>query len=146
MKNSSLRQRCEMMTVTSGKSKAARTVYLAVSKKDVPRGIKRYHVHPPAEIPPCNTCHDTKGKSATYKRIIPTRANCTTGKCHPEIGTGEVLHGPIGAKVCVFCHNPHGSLLPKEISRAGADLCISCHHYDNKLLSELLFLLAESFL
>ncbi len=113
--------------VKSQKSEVIRTVYLADSRRKVPKGIKRYYIHPPAEIPSCDTCHQLKGKSPSHKRILPTKANCTEGDCHPKIGKGEYVHGPLGAKVCVFCHNPHGSMLPNEISRSGADLCISCH-------------------
>ncbi len=131
-----LKQGKNRIIVSSGKSKVERVVYLAVSRKGIPRGLKRYHVHPPVEIPPCNTCHELTGKSASYKRVFPTKANCTDGKCHPKIAEGEYVHGPLGAKICVFCHNPHGSIRPNEISRAGADLCISCHQEEKKIYDE----------
>ena len=120
------------ITVKSEKSNAQRRVYLAVSSREVPKGLKRYHVHPPVEIPSCDTCHQAKGKTHPYKRVIPTKANCTEGKCHPDIGQGKYVHGPLGAKICVFCHNPHGSVMPNEISRSGADLCVSCHQEAQK--------------
>jgi predicted CXXCH cytochrome family protein len=123
--------------VKSSESKAERTVYLALSKKGIPRGLKRYYLHPPMELPSCNTCHELTGKSASYKKVLPTKANCTDGKCHPQIGKAEYTqgHAEVG-KICVFCHNPHGSVLPNEISRAGADLCISCHQEEKKIYDE----------
>ncbi len=127
-----LKQGKNRIIITSRKAKAERTVYLAISEKDVPRGLKRYHVHPPTEIPTCNTCHELIGRSASYKKVFPTKANCTTGNCHSKIGKDEYVHGLLGAKVCVFCHNPHGSLLPNEISKAGGDLCISCHQEEKR--------------
>lgn len=126
--------------IKSGKSTAERKVYLVVSKEKIPKGLKRYYAHPstkqPKEKLSCGTCHQLKGRSPSYKKILPTKANCTTGECHAKIGKDKFVHGPIGAKVCVFCHNPHGSVLPKAISRAEPDLCLSCHQEEKKIYSQ----------
>jgi predicted CXXCH cytochrome family protein len=127
--------------IKSGKSKAERNLYLAVSEKDIPEGLKRYYVHPLVKSSlvkssSCDTCHQLKGRSPSYKKIIPTTANCTTGDCHTKICKDKYIHGPIGAKICVFCHNPHGSVEPKAVSRAGVDLCVSCHEEERKMFSE----------
>lgn len=122
--------------VKSMKTEALRTVYLAASRKKVPRGLKRYHVHPPMEIPPCDSCHQPKGKTHPYKRVLPTKSNCTTGECHLKFGKAEYIHGPLGAKICIFCHNPHGSVFPNEVSRGGVDLCLSCHEEEKRFFDE----------
>ncbi|MBW2645494.1 MAG: cytochrome C [Deltaproteobacteria bacterium] len=126
--------------IKSGKSTVERKIFLAVSKGKIPKGFKHYYVHPSTdksmERPSCDTCHQLKGRTPSYKRIIPTKANCTTGKCHDKIGKAKYIHGPIGAKICVFCHNPHGSVLPKVVSRGGADLCISCHQEEKRIYKD----------
>ena len=122
--------------INSGKSKAERKIFFAASKKEIPEGLKPYYIHPAVEKSSCDTCHQITGKSPSYKKIIPTTANCTTGKCHTNIGNDKFIHGPIGAKICVFCHNPHGSSIPKTVSRSGKDLCLSCHEEEKRIYRE----------
>lgn len=130
--------------IKTKESTSERRIFLAHSKKGIPKELQPYYVHPsrdkttgkPVERASCDTCHRLKGKSPSYKKVTPTQANCTTGGCHSKFGKAEYLHGPIGAKLCIFCHNPHGSLVPKIVSRPGAELCISCHQEEKRIYKD----------
>ena len=114
--------------VKGGKEKVVVRVFYVDSpkrKKKIPKGFKAFYVHKYIKLPSCNTCH--RIKRGVFKGIIPTPAGCSNSKCHSNIGKAKYVHGPVGAKVCICCHNPHGSFLPKAIERAGGDLCYACH-------------------
>ncbi len=76
----------------------------------------------------CKLCHVSKD----YKKVRQTPANCTTGICHQNIFKNKYIHGPVGMKLCIACHNPHGSKSKSLLRRTGAKLCYYCHK-DSKL-------------
>jgi predicted CXXCH cytochrome family protein len=95
--------------------------------KAAPSGLKRFYVHAnPAELD-CKECHKLKRGIFNFKRNVPAKANCTTGGCHTDMGKSAHVHGPVGAGVCISCHNPHGSYNDMAIARTGQDLCVVCH-------------------
>ncbi len=94
--------------------------------KAAPKGLKRFYVHGnPSELD-CKECHKLRRGTYNFKRIVPARSTCTTG-CHTDIGKSAHVHGPVGAGVCISCHNPHGSYNPMSMARSGQDLCVVCH-------------------
>lgn len=98
-----------------------------------PKGYKRFYVHSNAGVLNCKECHSFRRGKFNYPRVIPARSNCTTGKCHSDKGKGAAhVHGPVGAGICISCHNPHGSNKPLEMERSGGDLCIVCHEAKEK--------------
>jgi predicted CXXCH cytochrome family protein len=104
-------------------------------KKDAkaPKGFKNFYVHSKPGTLSCKECHRKRRGKYDYKRIVPARANCTTGECHPKMGKEAAhVHGPVGAGVCISCHNPHGSFEPLQLARTGQDLCIVCHEAKKK--------------
>ena len=99
----------------------------------VPKGYKRFYVHSKAGEMNCRECHSFRRGKYNFKRIIPARSNCTTGGCHPKMGKDAAhVHGPVGAGICISCHNPHGSNEPLQMERSGPELCIVCHEAKQK--------------
>ncbi len=98
-----------------------------------PKGFKRFYIHTKVGQLTCTQCHRKRRGKINYQRITPARSNCTTGKCHPKIGKDAThVHGPVGAGVCISCHNPHGSFERLELERTGQDLCLVCHEAKRK--------------
>jgi predicted CXXCH cytochrome family protein len=53
---------------------------------------------------------------------------CSTKDCHPDIGAGEWVHGPVGVGACTVCHTAiegedHKFAFPAERE----ELCFACH-------------------
>ncbi len=119
-------------TVTAGKLKKTVNVYYMPSKaarkgKKAPKGMKRFYVHRNPVVLDCKECHKLRRGKYDFKRIVPARVNCTTGKCHNDMGKAAHVHGPVGAGVCISCHSPHGSYQPLAMERTGQELCLVCH-------------------
>lgn len=105
---------------------------LKKGQKD-PKGYKRFYVHSKAGELKCKECHSYRRGKFNFARIIPARSNCTTGQCHPKKGKDAAhVHGPVGAGICISCHNPHGSSQPLQMERSGPELCIVCHEGKKK--------------
>jgi predicted CXXCH cytochrome family protein len=94
--------------------------------KTAPKEFSRFYVHSnPSELD-CKECHKQRRGEYNFKRIIPSASTCTTN-CHTTMGKSAHVHGPVGAGICISCHNPHGSSQPMAIARTGQDLCTVCH-------------------
>ncbi len=102
-------------------------VYLLGKGERVPAGYRRFNRHRGmTTIGECASCHKLTGRRVSYRRLRPV-ATCQDGDCHQGWGEKRFVHGPVGSGTCVHCHNPHGSFLAKQVSRAGKDLCVVCH-------------------
>ncbi|WP_456387081.1 cytochrome c3 family protein [Desulfolithobacter sp.] len=126
-----------IITISGGGIKKQIKVYYA-PKKSVkkgakpPKGFKKFYVHAkPAELS-CKECHRKRRGKYNFTRLIPARSNCTTGKCHSDMGKAPHVHGPVGAGVCISCHNPHGSFEPLQLERTGQEICLVCHEGKRK--------------
>ena len=97
-----------------------------------PKGFKRFYIHSKVGELKCTECHRKRRGKVNFQRITPARYNCTTGSCHPKMGKAAHVHGPVGAGVCISCHNPHGSFEGKELERTGPELCYVCHEAKKK--------------
>lgn len=74
--------------------------------------------------------------SGTARLRLPVDRLC--GGCHDDLDaealarTRRVVHGPIAAGDCVYCHDPHRSHHPHLLRRAEAgELCVSCHDQES---------------
>ncbi len=119
------------ITLTSGKQqKTLKVYYLQPADlkkgKTAPKGLKRFYVHGNPAALNCKECHKLRRGKYNFKRIVPARSTCTTG-CHTDMGKSAHVHGPVGAGVCISCHNPHGSYNKMAMARTGQDLCVVCH-------------------
>ncbi len=122
----------QIVVAAAGLSKKINIYYMpedALKKsKKVPNGYKRFFVHQQTGQLNCRECHSFRRGKYNFQRIIPARSNCTTSECHPKIGKDAAhVHGPVGAGVCISCHNPHGSPEPLHLERDGQELCMVCH-------------------
>ncbi|MDH3360203.1 MAG: hypothetical protein OEL55_04965, partial [Desulfobulbaceae bacterium] len=98
--------------INDGKTKKTTKVfYTPTSKKKtvIPKGFKRFYIHQKPTVLNCKECHRLKRGAFNFKRVIPARANCTSGQCHSDKGKAPHVHGPVGAGFCISCHSPHGS-------------------------------------
>ena len=132
------------LSVISGKQKKHVRVYYAPVKKgqkaSAPKGFKRFYTHARVGALTCSECHRKRRGKINFKRLIPSKSTCTTGKCHQDKGKNAAhVHGPVGAGICISCHNPHGSFEPLELERTGQELCYVCHQakkneFDKKVI------------
>ncbi len=124
-----LREGENVITLSADKlQKKVKVFYGPAQKSKVaPKGYKRFYVHGNPVALDCKECHKQRRGQYDFKKIVPSRANCTTGKCHANMGKAAHVHGPVGAGVCISCHNPHGSFNPRAMERTGQDLCLVCH-------------------
>lgn len=128
----SLKEGENRIEVAAGPLKKSVTVYYLPEKNlkkggKAPKGFRRFFVHAKPAVLNCQDCHKKRRGKFDFKRIIPSRANCTTGNCHSNMGKAAHVHGPVGAGVCISCHSPHGSYEPMAIERTGQELCLVCH-------------------
>lgn len=87
-------------------------------KKIIPR-----FSHAPFRENRCGACHDlTTGQ--TYR----TDQEGLCFSCHAEVTEAPpYLHGPVAARACLYCHEPHGSVYPGLLVAELPRLCDSCH-------------------
>ncbi len=105
-----------------------RVFYVPRGKKlKIPKGFREFYLHPAINTNNCRACHRFRRGVYNFKKVIPATAGCNTGKCHNDKGKAKHVHGPVGAGICISCHNPHGSSLENEVEREGQDLCTVCH-------------------
>ena len=125
----SLRKGMNTIKVKAGPDVASVRVFFSPSRKKYtpPSDFREFYIHAAVDTTNCRTCHRFRRGAYDFKKIIPARAGCNVGKCHSDKGKAPHVHGPVGAGVCISCHNPHGSFLENEVAREGQDLCLVCH-------------------
>ena len=92
-------------------------------------------VHPAVEMG-CSSCHTGlhQGEKPAPKLASPVPDLCFT--CHDKSGfEKKSVHAPVAGGMCLSCHNPHASGVPKLLVAAVPDLCFSCH--DKKSLAKM---------
>lgn len=126
------------ITLSAGSLKTRIKVFYepdSKSKKAHPDGFMPFFVHKDPELIDCKECHRLRRGKYNFKKIIPAKASCATAGCHPDFAKEKHVHGPIGAGVCISCHNPHGSYFPLQLPRSGSELCYACHQAKRKEFS-----------
>ena len=87
-------------------------------------------IHTPAEES-CDYCHESNGNEHPIENLKGFKLSedmpglCFI--CHEEF-QGKIIHAPVEAGECVFCHSPHSSSNPALLKVIPtADLCFECH-------------------
>ena len=95
---------------------------------EVPGDFREYFLHAPTDQKTvCEDCHKLNTTPVSYQRMNVMASTCQTDVCHSDMGNDRYVHGPVGAGVCISCHNPHGSLEEYAVSRPPLPLCLVCH-------------------
>lgn len=69
--------------------------------------------------------------------VANAQVDCVTSECHAEIGTKQFIHGPVGAGICVVCHNPvEGKDHEFTYVADKEELCFSCHEDKRDMMLE----------
>ncbi|TLM65636.1 MAG: hypothetical protein FDZ69_09035 [Deltaproteobacteria bacterium] len=91
--------------------------------------IDRKHVHGPAGVYECTSCHDTGSKPAKY--AVPDREGAFCLDCHQDkyddFRKSKRMHGPVEVKQCLVCHDPHASDTLAQIRGKVNASCLRCH-------------------
>jgi predicted CXXCH cytochrome family protein len=82
-----------------------------------------YYTHQPYEEEACAECHQAS------RRLMLTRVEPTVcRKCHPDVpGQYPIMHGPVVADACLWCHAPHESSIQPLLLARAPELCLQCH-------------------
>ncbi len=61
--------------------------------------------------------------------------DCVSTDCHPTMGTGTWVHGPVGAGACSVCHVAvAGTDHRFEFAAAKEELCLACHEDSREVM------------
>jgi predicted CXXCH cytochrome family protein len=84
--------------------------------------LRRGSEHPPYAEKKCDDCHNktTQSGFVTAKEDL-----CYV--CHTGFIQGSYVHGPVAAKDCLFCHEPHNANFPSLLKKDPEALCATCH-------------------
>jgi predicted CXXCH cytochrome family protein len=101
----------ELRDELSGKKKA-------LEEKDSQKGSD----HPPYLEKKCDDCHNktTESGFVTSKEDL-----CYV--CHTDFIKGRFVHGPVAARSCLFCHEPHNSPHQSLLKKEQSAICAECH-------------------
>lgn len=91
--------------------------------------INRKHVHGPAGVFECTSCHDPGSAPARYALIADGEKLCSG--CHEDnvrsFRKSAFVHGPVAAGLCLVCHDPHASDSLAQIRGTVNASCLRCH-------------------
>ncbi len=99
--------------------------------------------HEPVKQRRCDECHVQDRSASTQagwigglpQLVAPINELCQ--RCH-EAPAGKYVHGPVAARRCDFCHEPHQSLYPHLLRfESTDDLCRTCHVGETFVSTEL---------
>lgn len=82
-----------------------------------------YYTHKPYAENACRECHDNPSN------VFGGRTDSSICmKCHAEVvQQHEVMHGPVAAVACLWCHKPHESIHENLLRYEVPQLCRQCH-------------------
>jgi predicted CXXCH cytochrome family protein len=110
----------------------AKTAAVAVNAAQEKNTVARQataSVHKPYAEQHCDSCHAGGAEQAlAFQSTASLRDSNLCMKCHDKVPTSHpLMHAPVAAKACLFCHSPHESPLPHLLSAAQPGLCTQCH-------------------
>ncbi len=77
----------------------------------------------------CVDCHSPHGEAGAWQtsRFAGNETACV--RCHGEKrGPFPFEHAPVRMEACSTCHEPHGSVNPRMLTRQNVgQLCLECH-------------------
>jgi predicted CXXCH cytochrome family protein len=80
-----------------------------------------YSAHKPWLEERCEECH-----TRTLK--MGSRDSDLCLKCHAsKLTEHELMHGPVAAGACLWCHNPHNSAYAHLLKAPSREVCTQCH-------------------
>jgi len=83
----------------------------------------KYFLHQPYEAKFCTACHMENNLG---EMIAPEEKLCNY--CHDSYdSSSKVIHGPVGAGMCLTCHDPHMSAYPGMLKNESSEICSICH-------------------
>ena len=81
--------------------------------------------HKPYEENNCKACHGA-GRESCFEATTVDSSVCL--QCHQKVlGAFAVMHGPVEARACLWCHAPHGSPFRGMLRGPSLDICLQCH-------------------
>lgn len=93
------------------------------------RMLEKKHVHGPAGVYECTTCHDAASRPAKYRLIEDEAALCN--ECHfdkvEQFRESKFVHGPVEAGYCLVCHDSHATDNPAQLLASTNQVCLACH-------------------
>jgi len=93
--------------------------------------IQNGHARNQVSCVSCHPVHKPEGRQMVARTAASVNQQCAS--CHPQIWVQFMrpyAHKlPQGAMSCVDCHNPHGSILARNVRTAAANEpgCLKCH-------------------
>jgi predicted CXXCH cytochrome family protein len=92
-----------------------------------------WYRHKPYKENKCDSCH--AGASGQYVDFSQTANDPNLcRKCHKDVRRQyPVMHGPVAAGACKFCHSPHESTQAHLLKDKPRVVCMQCH--EQELLS-----------
>jgi len=77
----------------------------------------------------CSDCHNVHGGTVTNQLRVQADQSQVCFKCHMDKkGPWIFEHEPVKSEGCTACHQPHGSMNPRLLTRARVNsLCLECH-------------------
>lgn len=88
------------------------------------------HLHEPYAAGKCGECHGSDNLEMSIARPVNIADIPSTVclKCHQEIPDEyRLMHGPVAAAECSFCHSPHESSIPNLLKARAPAVCAQCH-------------------
>ncbi len=88
------------------------------------------YIHAPYAENQCDACHLNTRDIFARARVKPDA--CIS--CHADVAASyPVMHGPVAAKECLQCHQPHQASEVHLLKYSSPRICVQCH--ETELLS-----------
>jgi predicted CXXCH cytochrome family protein len=82
-----------------------------------------FYTHLPYQQEQCNECH--LDRSGTF---VTSLGGDVCLKCHAGVmDEHRLMHGPVAAAACLYCHAPHESTVKPLLRANGPQVCTQCH-------------------
>jgi len=82
-----------------------------------------HYTHKPYAENHCDACHS--GVLGVY---IKPGSSTMCRQCHDKVRTEHpLMHSPVAAEACLWCHTPHESLWPALLKGPSQAVCTQCH-------------------
>jgi predicted CXXCH cytochrome family protein len=113
---------------------------LSSEGEGIEREVRLKVLHKPFADNNCKACHlatkeiHTSGQQDPKDLKLLALDSDLCLRCHAEkLGEHKIMHGPVKAAACMWCHDPHQSSVPHLLKSTGPELCLQCH--DRQLLT-----------
>lgn len=88
------------------------------------------HLHEPYAAGKCGECHGSDDLEMSIARPVNISDIPSTVclKCHQQVPDEyRLMHGPVAAAECSFCHSAHESSIPHLLKGRAPSICAQCH-------------------